>query len=115
MKWLTFRERNSVEIGPDGDLTDTESDGLGLLAQRLPNGALTWGHRTVRFGPFCGVIRTSLVTIELLPKVERGPQDAETMRGLLVAMLARAGELGLKRVGVADLGHQSRHLLDVFI
>ena len=37
------------------------------------------------------------------------------MRGLLVAMLAKAGELGLKRVGDADLGQQSSHLLDVFI
>lgn len=37
------------------------------------------------------------------------------MRGLLVAMLARAGELGSKRVGDAGLGQQHSHLLDVFI
>jgi 5-methylcytosine-specific restriction enzyme subunit McrC len=55
------------------------------------------------------------VTVELLPKVERVSQDPSAIRGLLVAMLAKTGELGLKRVGGADLEKQSNHLLDVFI
>jgi 5-methylcytosine-specific restriction enzyme subunit McrC len=53
--------------------------------------------------------------MEILPKIDHGAQNTEAMRGLLVAMLARAGELGSKRVGDADLAHQGSHLLDVFI
>ncbi|RWD29866.1 MAG: restriction endonuclease [Mesorhizobium sp.] len=115
MRSLTLRERGTVGIGPDGDLTDAEAESIARIEERLPSGAISWGHRALRFGPFCGVIQTPQVAIELLPKIERGPQAPEDMRGLLVAMLARAGELGPKRVGQADLGQQHIHLLDVFI
>ena len=89
--------------------------GIAKLAGRLPSGALAWGHRTLKFGPFCGVLQTRQLTVEILPKIDHGADSSEEMRGLLVAMLARAGELGSKRVGDADLGHQHNHLLDVFI
>jgi hypothetical protein len=36
--------------------------------------------------------------IELPPNTEPGPQHTEVMLGLLVAMLAQAGELGSKPV-----------------
>ncbi|SNR45621.1 5-methylcytosine-specific restriction enzyme subunit McrC [Puniceibacterium sediminis] len=115
MRSLTFRERDMVSIGPDGDLTEEEAESIARLSLRLPNGALSWGHRALRFGPFCGVIQTPQMIIELFPKIESGPQAPEDMRGLLVGLLARAGELGPKRVGEATLGQQSSHLLDVFI
>ncbi|WEJ11739.1 McrC family protein [Sinorhizobium prairiense] len=115
MKALTFRERDTARIGLGSDLTEAEAESIGRIADRLPNGALSWGHRTLRFGPFCGVIQTPQIALELLPKVERDPQASEDMRSLLVAMLERAGELGAKRVGQAALGQQSSHLLDIFI
>lgn len=115
MKRLTFRERDTASIGQTGDLSEVEAEGIARLAERLPSGTLTWGHRVLRFGPFCGVIQTQQVTMEILPKIDHGAQSTEAMRGLLVAMLARAGELGSKRVGDADLAHQGSHLLDVFI
>jgi len=115
MKALTFRERDTVRIGLGGELTEAEAESIGRIAERLPNGALSWGHRSLRFGPFCGIIQTPQLALELLPKIERGPQESEEMRGTLIAMLARAGELGAKWVGQATLGHQSSHLLDIFI
>lgn len=51
----------------------------------------------------------------MLPKINHGSDSSEDMRGLLVAMLARAGELGSKRVGDAGLAQQHSHLLDIFI
>ncbi|MFZ3582128.1 McrC family protein [Loktanella sp. DJP18] len=115
MRPLTFQERDTVSIGPDSDLTEAEAESIARLTSRLPNGALSWGRRALRFGPFCGVIQTPHVMIEILPKVESGPQAPEDMRGLLIGLLARAGELGPKRVGEATLGQQRSHLLDVFI
>lgn len=115
MKRLTFREREKVEFGPDACLTEADAGALEQLAHRLPDGALTWGHRSLTFGPFCGVVRTQQVTIEILPKVESGPQDPDEMRGLLVAMLVKAGLLRAKLTGAADLRYQRSHLLDVFI
>lgn len=115
MRRLTFRERDTADIGPNGELNELEAEGIALLSDRLPPGALAWGHRTLRFGPFCGIIRTRQLTAEILPKIDYGPQNTEAMRGVLVALLARAGELAPKRVGNTDLGHQRAHLLDIFI
>jgi 5-methylcytosine-specific restriction enzyme subunit McrC len=115
MKRLSFREREEVSVGPAGVITDQEAEGLSRLSPRLPAGTLNWGYRKLRFGPFCGVIGTDHLTIEILPKVEWGSQDDQAMRGLLIGMLARAGELGLKRIGGSQLALQHRHLLDVFI
>lgn len=115
MRRLTFREREGVSIGPVGEISELEAEGIAKLAGRLPAGALAWGHRTLKFGPFCGVLQTEQLAIEVLPKIDHGNESSEEMRGLLVAMLARAGELGSKRVGDADLGQQHSHLLDVFI
>lgn len=115
MRCLTFREREGVSIGPAGEINDLEAEGIAKLAGRLPPGVLAWGHRSLKFGPFCGVLQTEQLAIEILPKIDYGSDSSEDMRGLLVAMLARAGKLGSKRVGEAGLGQQHSHLLDVFI
>lgn len=115
MRCLTFREREGVSIGPAGEISELEAEGIAKLAGRLPPGVLTWGHRSLKFGPFCGVLQTEQLAIEILPKINYGSDSSEDMRGLLVAMLARAGELGSKRIGEAGLGQQHSHLLDVFI
>jgi 5-methylcytosine-specific restriction enzyme subunit McrC len=115
MRCLTFREREGVSIGPAGEISELEAEGIAKLAGRLPPGVLAWGHRSLKFGPFCGVLQTEQLAIEILPKIDHGSDSSEDMRGLLVAMLARAGELGSKRVGDAGLGQQHSHLLDIFI
>ncbi|WP_101341900.1 McrC family protein [Cereibacter azotoformans] len=115
MRCLTVREREGVSIGPTREISELEAEGIAKLASRLPPGVLTWGHRSLKFGPFCGVLKTEQLAIEILPKIDHGNDSSEDMRGLLVAMLARVGELGSKRVGEAGLGQQHSHLLDVFI
>lgn len=115
MRHLTVREREGVSIGSGGDISEHEAEGIAKLAGRLPAGTLAWGHRTLKFGPFCGVLQTDQLAIEVLPKIDHGSDSSEDMRGLLVAMLARAGELGSKRVGDAGLAQQHSHLLDIFI
>ena len=115
MRRIAVRERQGVSVGEAGEISELEAEGIAKLAALLPPGVLSWGHRSLKFGPFCGVLQTEQLAIEILPKIEHGSDSNEDMRGLLVAMLARAGELGSKRVGGADLGQQHIHLLDVFI
>ena len=115
MRYLTLCERDTVGVGQGHPLSESEADGIAKLADRLPKGSLAWEHRALRFGPFCGVLRTSELTIELLPKIERGASTPAGPRGLLVAMLVSAGRLRFKRIGDADLGRQDLHLLDIFI
>jgi 5-methylcytosine-specific restriction enzyme subunit McrC len=115
MRHLTVRERDSISIGPAGEISELEAEGVARLTSRLPSGALAWGHRTLKVGPFCGVLQTEQLSIEILPKIDYDADGGAEMRGLLVAMLARAGQLGSKRAGDAGLGQQRSHLLDVFI
>lgn len=115
MRRLTVRERQGVSIGSAGEISELEAEGIAKLAGLLPSGVLAWGHRSLKFGPFCGALQTDRLAIEILPKIDHGSDSSEDMRGLLVAMLARAGELGSKRVGDAGLAQQHSHLLDIFI
>ena len=115
MKYLSLRERDVIRVGSDGQLSQREADSIAKLATFLPKGSLGWEHRALRFGPFCGVLRTREVSIELLPKIDRGLETTTDKRGLLVAMLAAAGKLRLAKVGQAGLARQTIHLLDIFI
>ena len=115
MKRLTLRERGSASVGSSLDLSDAEAEEITHVAERLPKKVLTPGYRKIQFGPFCGVLATQNVAIELLPKIDQVAQDDGDARGLLVAMLVKAGKLRRLRAGETDLRHQDRHLLDVFI
>ena len=115
MKRLTLRERGSASVGSGLDLSNAEAEEITHVAERLPKKVLTRGHRKMQFGPFCGVLGTQNVAIELLPKIDQVAQDDDNARGLLVDMLVKAGRLRRLRAGETDLRHQDRHLLDVFI
>ena len=115
MRCLTLHERDTVAVGHGHPVSEREADGIAKLASRLPKGSLAWEHRALRFGPFCGVLRTSELTIELLPKIDPGEATPDESRGLLIAMLASSGRLRFKRISDAGLGRQNFHLLDVFI
>ena len=81
MRYLNLRERDTVGVGQGHPLSEREADGIARLADRLPKGSLAWEHRALRFGPFCGVLRTSDLTIELLPKIERGATTSARIAG----------------------------------
>ena len=115
MRHLTFRERESISIGQTEGISEAEAESINKLEARLPGGFLEWGHHTLKLRQFCGVFRTSLLTVEILPKIHHDDHSHEEARGLLVKMLAQAGELKLWRMGDASLGQQRHHLLDVFI
>ena len=115
MRHLTFRERESISIGQTEGISEVEAESIKKLEARLPAGFLEWGHHTLKLRQFCGVFRTPLLTVEILPKINHDDHSHEEARGLLVKMLAQAGELNLRRMGDAGLGQQRHHLLDVFI
>ena len=115
MRRLTLRERDALPIGTDEGLSETEAAAFARLQPSLPPGSLTWQHRAIRFGPFCGVLRAGDVTVELLPKIDDGQDRNEGARGLLVAMLRTTGNLTVSSAGESTLGQQRMHLLDQFI
>lgn len=115
MRSLTFRERESVSISPGGVISEAEAESIAKIARILPAGAVEWGHKALKFGPYCGVLQTNLLTIEVLPKIDSGDDRSDEMRGLLISMLVAAGQLGSKMLSDTRLAQQRNHLLDVFI
>ena len=115
MQQLTLREREAVRVGPGQQLSEREASVFAQAQSLLPAGLLSWEHRAIRFGPFCGVLRAGDVVVELLPKIEREPDSDAAARGLLVAMLRSTESLIVSTAGEAALGQQSMHLLDIFI
>lgn len=115
MRQLTLRERDALPIGTDEGLSEVEAAKFAQLQPSLPAGSMTWEHRAIRFGPFCGVLRAGDVTVELLPKIDDGQDRTDSDRGLLVSMLRTTGNLTVSTAGEAALGQQRMHLLDQFI
>jgi len=112
MRQLRLQERDEVTTGGSATLTDADVMALARLEPFLPAGCLSWRPRSLRFGPFCGVLRAGDLTIELLPKTGAS-LDGE--KGVLVAMLRAVGALVTYVAGEASLNQQRVHLLDQFI
>ena len=115
MRRLTLCERDSLPIGTNEGLSEAEAAEFAKIQPSLPAGSLTWQHRAIRFGPFCGVLRAGDVMVELLPKIDDRHDRGKGPRGLLVAMLRATGHLGVSRAGKSTLGQQRMHLMDQFI
>ena len=81
----------------------------------LPKGAYTWGHQSIKWSQFCGLVQLSEITLEILPKTHNEESPLEGSRNVLIKMLQNAGILKLYRLGRAGLGTNKHKLLDVFI
>ena len=111
MRQLTFRERDTISLDSSSDLHLDEIDALARLEPSLPKGLLNWGRNSLRFGPFCGVFRAGDLTVELLPKTG----NADSARGVLVAMLRATNTLAAAPTKDSAIHNQRVHLLDQFI
>lgn len=111
MRLLSLRERERIDFGAASHLSPSDIEALARLEPALPKGTLTWGHRNLSFGPFCGVLRVDDLTVELLPKTG----NADQARGVLVAMLRATNFMSPPSTRNASLEMQRLHLLDQFI
>jgi 5-methylcytosine-specific restriction enzyme subunit McrC len=113
---LTVFEHGEIPVSTESSLSTLSADEasyLEELAIRVPR-LCQRGHRTVRFGSFCGVTHVGSRTVEVLPKVdEHGPP--EQCRGILLGLLQRSrSSVVFRQLAVSQrLRHAS--LLDVFI
>lgn len=88
---------------------------LEKLASNLPAGAFSWGHQSVRFAQFCGVIQLDDLTLEILPKIHGKEEQPESCRAALVQMLHTARIMRAQKGAQAGINTQQNSLLDIFI
>lgn len=88
---------------------------LEKLAPNLPAGTFSWGHQSVRFAQFCGVIQLDDLTLEILPKIHGKEERPESCRTALVQMLHSARIMRTHKGAQAGINTQQHSLLDIFI
>lgn len=96
-------------------LTVEEAAALGRLEEQFPPQTFSWGHRSVKFAQYCGVISLGKLSLEILPKIYGKETELGACRKALIKMLVKAKRLKAQRGGTADIALQKHALLDVFI
>ncbi|QCA05673.1 McrC family protein [Pantoea vagans] len=88
---------------------------LEKLAPSLPAGTFSWGHQSIRFAQFCGVIQLDDLTLEILPKIHGKEEQPESCRAAMVQMLHTARLMRTHKGAQASINTQQHSLLDIFI
>lgn len=88
---------------------------LEKLAPNLPAGTFSWGHQSVRFAQFCGVIQLDDLTLEILPKIHGKEEQPESCRAAMVQMLHTARLMRTHKGAKAGINTHQHSLLDIFI
>lgn len=96
-------------------LTVEEAAALGRLEKQFPPQTFSWGHRSVKFAQYCGVISLGKLSLEVLPKIYGKETEPGASRKALIKMLIKARKLKAQRGGTANIALQKHTLLDVFI
>ncbi len=120
MEVLTILEHESIPVRASRQigqrvLSQIHANALSKLEQKLPSKTWSWGHQSIKFGHYCGVISLGNLLIEILPKIYGIETDPGSSRQALVRMLAKARHLKLQKVGAAQIALQKHSLLDIFI
>lgn len=96
-------------------ISKTQAKALEQIERSLPAKAFVWGHNSVKFSQFCGLISIGNDCIEVLPKIYSKEADYAVCREILVKMLYTAKWLKPQPSGSGSINLQKHHLLDVFV
>ena len=96
-------------------LSAEHAKALEKLEQRLPAKTFSWGHRSIKFSNYCGVICLGNLSLQILPKIYGKETEPGACRNALIKMLIKARRLKPKHGGTAKIALQKKTLLDVFI
>lgn len=112
-------EHDVLRVGEQwGNTTFTEHhlESLVALSVRLKHKYFSLGHRSVRFKNYVGILATSQLTIEILPKVDRqtGKRQA-SWQGILVDLLRACRFVRPESTGLAFLGAKPGDLLEWYL
>ena len=120
METITIIEHQTLPIASErmhGEkvLTFEHAKALEKLEKRLPLNTFSWGHYSIKFANYCGVICLGNLSIEILPKIYGKEKEPGACRKALIRMLIKARSLKPKPGGTANIALQKQALLDVFI
>ncbi|WP_170110484.1 McrC family protein [Flavilitoribacter nigricans] len=112
-------EHDVLRIGDQcGDVCFSERhlESLAELSGRMRQPYFSLGHRSVRFRSFVGILATSALTVEILPKADRqSVHRQDNWQGILVDLLQACGFVRTESPGMALLDTRPGALLDWYL
>ena len=96
-------------------LSAEHASALGKLEKHFPLKTFSWGHCSVKFNSYCGVIFLGNLSLEILPKIYGKEMEPGACRQALIRMLVKTRRLKIERGGASNIALQKQALLDVFI
>lgn len=89
-------------------------DALTAFSERQKTPWFRLGYRCIHFSHYVGVIQVDGLTIEILPKIDKGENKGECQKHL-IEMLCQTGKLKLSAPSNALLQWKKRSILDLYI
>ena len=97
-------------------LTEAAFDALVRFNQRHEDQFFTVRHRSLKFANYVGVLQVGGLTVEVLPKADRGSAgDKKKWRNALIDMLRSCGYLKLAAASTAHLHLRRASLFDLYM
>jgi 5-methylcytosine-specific restriction enzyme subunit McrC len=108
-------EHEVLQIEERG-LTEAAFDALVRFNERHADRFFTVRHRSLKFANYVGVLQVGRLTVEVLPKADRGGvDDKKKWRDALIDMLRSCGYLKLAAVSSAQLHLRRASLFDLYM
>lgn len=120
MESITLIEHETLPIHTERTygqkaLSKLYANALQRIEGKLPAKILSWGHNSIKFANYCGVICLGRLTLEILPKIYGKETEPGSCRNALIKMLVKARKLKLKKGATSSISLQKNSFLDVFI
>lgn len=117
MKTLTICEHDYVVIADqslDANLTISEVEVLDEAQKKMGANAFSWvGRRQIKASQFVGIIATSHIRLEILPKIQKSEKNQT--RGVLIKMICAALTIPIYDGEITPLNAQDKDLLEILI
>jgi len=108
-------EHGALAIGEQG-LTEQHFAALVRYNERNNSRLFTVGHRRLKFGSFVGVLQVGALTIEILPKADKGGSgDKQKWQNALIQMLRICGVIKVDSAPEAKLHFSRSPLIDLYL
>jgi 5-methylcytosine-specific restriction enzyme subunit McrC len=114
MQRVQVFEHSALAVGEEG-LTARHFDTLVRYNERHGCKLFQVGHRRLHFSSYVGVLQVGGLTIEILPKAEKGQANKGKWQRALLQMLKRSGIVDTESAPEADLHLRRSSLLDLYL
>ncbi|WP_295664256.1 hypothetical protein [uncultured Mucilaginibacter sp.] len=114
---ITVFEHEAVRLSDTGEckITPTQLTALQKFGSTGDVPYFTLLYNGIKFCEYVGVLQVGNLTIEVLPKVDRGSDDKNQWKKILIDMLRKVGTFDVSASSETSLKIKNNSILDIYI